>query len=122
MKHLNKDIGDYGEDITIKYLIKSNYKIVMRNFRCRLGEIDIIAFDGDYLCFIEVKTRYGVEFGFPVEAVNRKKQIKIQKVAEFYIYEKNCYNFSFRFDVVEVVLNNTDNDYNVQLIKNAFMT
>ncbi len=122
MKHLNKDIGDYGEDITTKYLIKSNYKIVMRNFRCRLGEIDIIAFDGDYLCFIEVKTRYGGEFGFPVDAVNRRKQIKIQKVAEVYIYEKNCYNCSFRFDVVEVVLNNTDNDYNVRLIKNAFMT
>lgn len=121
MKHLNKDVGNYGEDIAVKYLIKSNYTIVTRNFRCKSGEIDIIAQDEDYLCFIEVKTRYATEFGMPAEAVNRRKQYKIQKIAEFYIYEKNCYDFSLRFDVVEVVLNIINNDYNVKLIKNAFM-
>lgn len=122
MKYLNKDIGNYGEDIAVKYLIRSNYTIVTRNFRCRLGEIDVIAFDEDYLCFIEVKTRYQAQFGLPVEAVNKKKQLKIQRVAEFYLYEKNHYNFSCRFDVMEVLLNNINNDYHVQLIKNAFMT
>ncbi len=122
MKRLNKDIGNYGENIAAKYLVDNNYLIVKRNFRCKSGEIDIIASNIDYLCFIEVKTRYETKFGFPAEAVDRRKQYKIQKTAELYIYQKNCYNLNFRFDVVEVLLNTKNNDYNIKFIKNAFMT
>ncbi|WP_026882310.1 YraN family protein [Clostridium akagii] len=122
MKHLNKDIGNHGENIAAQYLVNNKYTIIERNFRCKFGEIDIIAYNLDYLCFVEVKTRYETKFGFPLEAVNITKQHKIQRIAEFYIYEKNCYNLNFRFDVVEVLLNTINNECNVELIKNAFIT
>jgi len=122
MHRLNKDIGNYGEDIAEKYLIKNNYIIRERNFRCRIGEIDIVACDEEYICFIEVKTRYDCNFGFPSEAVNKRKQYKLKKLAEFYVYKNNYYNSNLRFDTVEIILNSLNNDHEINLIKNAFIT
>ncbi len=114
----NKHLGKIAEDIASKYLTDMNYKIIERNFRCRSGEIDIIAKDKNYIVFVEVKYRSTIKKGLPREAVNKSKQIKIINVAKYYINLKNLYNNNFRFDVIEL-LGNIDKP-NINLIKNAF--
>lgn len=121
MQDSKKAIGNYGEDIAADFLKESGYIILDRNFRSRTGEIDIIAKDKDFICFVEVKTRYGVGFGTPGEAVNLTKQHHIYKTAEYYIMKKKLFKFNFRFDVVEVILKDQVHDFfSVRLIKDAF--
>ncbi|MBA5850482.1 YraN family protein [Clostridium sp. cel8] len=120
MKNFNKKTGDLGESIAEMYLSSIGYKIMDRNFRCRIGEIDIIGKDADYICFIEVKTRKSIKYGFPYESVNYRKQLKIYKVAKLYILKNKIYNLNYRFDVVEIILNMYSNKHNIKLIKNAF--
>lgn len=121
MHELNKVIGDIGEEIAKEYLKKNNYTIIERNFRCKFGEIDIIAKNEKCFCFIEVKTRHGIYYGTPAQAVNQSKQHKIIMCAQFYILKMQHYeNFNYRFDVVEIVLNKSNRIKNIDLIKNAF--
>jgi putative endonuclease len=120
MKSFNKDIGALGEGISESYLKNLGYKILDKNFRCKCGEIDLIAVNKGYICFIEVKTRYGINFGMPSESVNSSKQHKIYKTAQIYIMKKNIFDFNFRFDVMEVILNNSNNDFLVNHIEDAF--
>ena len=120
MRRYNKEIGSYGENIAAKYLQSLNYKIIKRNYRCKIGEIDIIARHENFLSFTEVKTRYEIGYGSPAESVNKRKQFKIYKVAEFYIMENRLFNLNFRFDVIEILLNNKNDSFAVRLIENAF--
>ncbi|HEY5575352.1 MAG TPA: YraN family protein [Clostridiaceae bacterium] len=120
MSSFNKDIGNLGEIISENFLIDSGYIILDRNFRCKTGEIDLIAKDGDYICFIEVKTRCGSLFGNPCEAVTYPKQQRICKTAQMYILKKKLFKFNFRFDVIEVILNKENGSSSIKLIKNAF--
>ncbi|AWI03982.1 YraN family protein [Clostridium drakei] len=120
MHSFNKEIGFLGEDIANNYLRQIGYTILDRNFRCKIGEIDIIGRDGNYICFIEVKTRYGSLYGNPCEAVTYSKQHKIYKTAEIYIMKKKLFKFNFRFDVIEIILNNSNNIPSIRLIKDAF--
>lgn len=119
---LNKEIGNHGELAAQKYLEGLGYVILEKNFRCKSGEIDIIAKDKAAIAFIEVKSRYNTSFGLPCESVTYKKQLKLYKAAQTYILKRKPHQFFFRFDVVEVLLN-TDNDMiNINLIKNAFQS
>jgi len=120
MKSFNKNIGALGEDISENYLKNLGYNILDRNFRCKCGEIDLIAVIKDCICFIEVKTRYGNNFGIPAESVIFSKQHKIHKTAQVYILKKNIFNYNFRFDVIEVLLNNDNNDFFINHIEDAF--
>ena len=120
MKSFNKDIGALGEQISENYLKNLGYKILEMNFKCKCGEIDIIALNSSYICFIEVKTRYGTKYGIPAESVVFSKQRKIYKTAEVYILYKNITNFNFRFDVMEVTLNGDNNEFLVNHIQDAF--
>lgn len=120
MKTFNKDIGTFGEEIAETFLKKLGYKVIDKNFRCKCGEIDIIAIHKDYICFIEVKTRYGINFGIPAESVTTYKQHKIYKTAQVYILKKNIIDRNFRFDVIEVLLNKDNNDFLVNHIEDAF--
>ena len=79
----NKDIGALGENISENYLKNLGYRILEKNFRCKCGEIDLIALNKDYICFIEVKTRYGLNFGAPAESVTFFKRIKFIKQLRF---------------------------------------
>lgn len=99
-----KYLGDIGEDITCKFLIKQNYKIVERNFFYRGGEIDIIAYDceKDELVFVEVKTRSNKNYGLPSEAVDKWKIKHILKGAKYYMYKNNINNANVRFDIIEL--------------------
>ena len=107
--YVKKALGEYGEDKACNYLLQNNYKIIERNFRCKNGEIDIIAIDIDKneLVFIEVKTRVTTKFGRPVEAVNFIKQDHILKSAKYYIYKNNIKNTPIRFDVIEIFVKNS---------------
>ena len=77
--------GKKGEIIAANYLKKQKYKIIEMNYKNKIGEIDIIAKDKDYLVFIEVKTRYSKMFGDPLEAIDEEKQFKIRNVATMYL-------------------------------------
>lgn len=95
-------LGVKGEELAVRFLKNNGYKIISRNFRSPIGEIDIIAEDKGCLVFIEVKTRSGDFFGRPFEAVNHKKMEKLKKVALYYI--KNCCRAEMpsRFDVLSI--------------------
>lgn len=104
----------------MSYLKRNGYVIIERNFNCKIGEIDIIGMDKDYIVFVEVKTRYTKLYGNPAEAVTYEKQRKIYKTAQYYIMKKKLYSHTFRFDVVEIMIDNKNNTYFIRLIKDAF--
>jgi putative endonuclease len=116
----NKELGRLGEDTANKYLLRNGYTVLEKNFRTRFGEIDIIARDGKYLVFIEVKARNGTKYGYPREAVDKYKQVKIIHMAEIYILRKKLNDIPVRFDVVEVIVEKEDCIKSVEVIKNAF--
>ena len=100
MEKYRKTIGNYGEDAAAKYLKKNRYIILERNFNIRGGEIDIIAKKGDYVIFVEVKTRSNENYGGGLEAVNSVKQQRMIKAAQ--VYMQSLDNVPVRFDVIEV--------------------
>lgn len=100
----NYHIGKLGEDISVKFLIYKGYRILDRNFHSNCGEIDIVAKNGEYIIFIEVKTRSSILFGTPIEAVNREKQKRIYMTAKYYLYKKKLANSFIRFDVIEIYI------------------
>ena len=111
-----KKIGDLYEEKTVSILKSKGLTILETNYRCKLGEIDIIAKDKNVLCFIEVKYRKKRGAGFGEEAVNIKKQRKILLSAKVYISEHALnMDMPYRFDVFAI------NDNRCRYIKNAFM-
>lgn len=85
-RYMNKrKIGDYYEELAVKYLVKAGYEILEKNYRNRYGEIDIIAREKEYICFCEVKFRTDVSYGAAAEAVDYYKQRKIVNVAKYYM-------------------------------------
>lgn len=120
MHKKNKPIGNYGEELARKHLEKSGYTILYRNFKCKTGEIDIIAKKYSTITFVEVKSRYNTFYGNPCEAVNYKKKLKIYKAAQFYITKNSLTNFDFRFDVIEIIFNYINNTNTLNHIENAF--
>ncbi len=111
-------LGKRGEEIAVSLLKDNGYKILLKNYKNKLGEIDIIASDKDTICFIEVKTRRSDRFGLPVEAISAFKQRQISKVALLFLKERKLLDKKARFDVVSVLyLKDTPQ---LGLIKNAF--
>ncbi len=94
--------GRLGEDAAAEFLIKNGYDITQKNFRTRLGEIDIIATRGNYIVFAEVKTRRRNSMILPREAVDAKKQARLIKAAEMYLSTHDIGTLQPRFDVIEV--------------------
>lgn len=113
----NKDIGNLGEDLASKYLEEQGYKIIERNFRCKLGEVDIIAMDAEEIVFVEVKTRKVLVYGQPKDAVNKIKQKHIYKAAEYYLLINNGLDAYTRIDVIEIYLKGEK--YKINHIKKA---
>ena len=102
-------LGRHGEDKACKYLEQNNYRIIERNFRCKQGEIDIIANDlsKNELVFIEVKTRLNFNFGSPAQSVTFIKQKHLLSVANYYLFLNSINNCFIRFDVIEVFVKNS---------------
>ena len=107
-----------GEEIAAAYLKKQGYSIRKRNYRCSLGEIDIIALDGDEVVFVEVKSRTSDYFGNPEAAVDARKQAKLSTIALNYINEHHLNDRNARFDVVAIRF--SDGINHIRLIRNAF--
>ena len=97
-----KFLGRAGEIKAADFLKKEGYKILKTNYKTYLGEIDIIAKDGEYVVFIEVKTRSSEDFGAPSEAVNSRKIDKYYKVASEYLQSQGKIDSPCRFDVIEI--------------------
>ena len=96
-----KERGNWGEDRAALYLRLHGYRIVERNFRCRQGEIDIIARQGDIIAFVEVKQRKNADFGEAREFVTFSKQRRVIAAAELWLLKTRC-ELQPRFDVIEV--------------------
>ena len=113
-----KSLGLQGEDLAASFLEQKGFTIVCRNYRCRSGEIDIIARKKKLLCFIEVKTRRTRRFGLPQEAVTPAKQYKIGRVAQDFLQRHKLENWPARFDVIAVDFSSGGGIIN--FIENAF--
>jgi putative endonuclease len=111
-------LGKLGEDLARERLKDLGYRILKTNYRCSLGEVDVVARDGDVLVFIEIKTRKNESLGQIKEAVNRRKQSKLSKVALAYLKSNNLWGSKARFDVVSIRL--IDGKKEIEIIKNAF--
>ena len=119
--YYKQEIGKFGEEKVVEYLINHHYTIIEKNFRCYFGEIDIIARDNkkNEIVFFEVKTRNGNRYGNPADAVNRTKKKHIYKTAECYIHKNNIKNEFIRIDVIEVYLNK-NGSYSINHIRQIF--
>lgn len=120
MKKFNKSIGNLGESLAVNYLKQNQHKILDTNFKNRFGEIDIISKKDDLIIIIEVKCRFGSDYGFPSESVNISKQKGIINVTNSYLYIHNLYSYNIRFDVIEIFLNHINNSYKINHIIDAF--
>lgn len=107
-------VGRRGEDVAIDYLKSEGYTILDRNYSCKIGEVDVIAWDGEFVVFVEVKARRDTTFGLPRQAVNWHKQQTIVKVAQYWLYKNKRTGIPVRFDVIEIL------DGNVTHLADAF--
>ncbi len=114
----NIEKGKYGESIAASFLQKQGYRILAKNRRYGHKEIDIIAKDNETIVIVEVKLRYTDFFGFPEQAVNKRKQKLLIEAADAYITENNLNN-DVRYDVVAIVFEN--NKKRLLHIKDAFI-
>ena len=113
------NLGKLGEQEAVKLLQVQGYKIIERNFRTKLGEIDIIAQDDDTICFVEVRTKTSPDEGHPLESISPHKCRKLTQAAWCYLKEKDLAEANVRFDVVAVVPSD-NGEYKTELVKNAF--
>lgn len=125
MLNTNKrTFGTIGEEIAVDYLLKNDFRMLAQNFRySRLGEVDIIAREKEYLCFIEVKTRTSTAFGSPAESVTYKKRQNIKKIASIYMSQNGLHNSFVRFDIIEILGFKKNDEFimkSINLIRAAF--
>jgi putative endonuclease len=102
MTKATQKLGRFGEELAARRLAELGLTIVQRNYRCRAGEMDIIAEDGDCLVFVEVRTRRGRTYGTPEESVTPAKQRRLTRVALSYLEEHELYEANWRIDVVAI--------------------
>jgi putative endonuclease len=98
------ELGGHGERIAAAYLTDAGLRVLDRNWRCREGELDIVAREGEALVFCEVKTRRGVGYGHPVEAVTVAKQRRLRTLAQRWLAAHDEHAPDLRFDVVGVLV------------------
>jgi len=115
MTYQRKKMGQTGEDEAAAKLLELGYEIIQRNYKNKIGEIDIITKDGKVWCFVEVKTKSVIGYGSPEEMVDKRKQLKIIKTAEFYLLENKLKDINWRIDVVAVDIEMQE----IRVIKNA---
>ncbi len=111
-------LGKIGEDLARQRLKDLGYRIIKANYTCALGEIDLIARDGDVLVFVEIKTRKKQSLSLAKEAVTKRKQVKLSKVALAYMKYNNLLGSKARFDVVAVGV--SEGKKEIEIVKDAF--
>lgn len=107
--------GNVAEKLALRFLEAQGLVLVKRNYRCRMGELDLVMRDGDYLVFVEVRSRHDSRYGTPAETVTRTKQRRLIRAAAHYLQRSRAAALPCRFDVVAV---NAGDD--LDWIKNAF--
>ncbi|MGM0651442.1 MAG: YraN family protein [Bacillota bacterium] len=104
MTKMRQQVGQKGEEAAREYLKEQGYSIVDNNYRCRLGEIDIIARDGNTVVIVEVRTKTGLAFGRPEESITRDKARKLHRLALQYLQSHYQREISSRIDLVAVMV------------------
>jgi putative endonuclease len=113
--------GRQGEDLAVQYLVQQNYIIIERNWRCRSGELDIIARKDSLFIVVEVRSRKSLlQFGHPVESVERRKQLQVRRTCDVYLTMTSQSNCQIRFDVITVLLEKDGALREINHIPNAF--
>lgn len=117
-----KQLGAIGEQYALEHLRQLGYRVVKRNWRCRSGEIDLIAWDGALLVFVEVRTRSGESggFGTPQESVDYRKRLQVMETAQVYVHSHQLQHHQLRFDVVSVITEMDGTKRSLDHIVNAF--
>ncbi len=118
MGSTRSEVGRKGEQLAFRYLKRRGYRIVELNYRCPLGEVDIVAREGDTIVFVEVKTRRDASYGRPREAIGFKKRSQLSKVAQYFLKVRRAEHLSARFDVMEIEID--EDGPRIELLKNAF--
>jgi putative endonuclease len=111
--------GRLGERLACRFLLAEGYDILVRRAGCRSGEIDLVAFEGDTLVFVEVKTRQSRAYGDPWEFVDWEKQQRLQRAAEEFIARHDLGKYSYRFDIVAVIAPDAKSR-EIMVYRNAF--
>ena len=114
----NQQLGARGEDLAAEFLESVGMVVLERNWRCRYGELDLVARDGAVLVFVEVRARSGSGFGTPFESVTWQKRLRLSRMAAAYVGLKRLGNEPCRFDVVAVI--EGDGERTIELLKGAF--
>jgi len=96
-------LGAYGERVAAAHLVEAGMSILERNWRCDIGEIDIVARDGDTLVVCEVKTRRGAEYGSPLEKVTSDKAERLRRLAARWMADRHAHPADVRIDIVGVI-------------------
>ena len=117
---LSKGVGSFGESWAKAYLEGVGYRILEQNFRCRLGEIDLVAQEGGEIAFVEVKARRGRAFGYPEEQIPASKRRRLGRLAQWYLKRYRKSEQPARFDVVTLLMSPGGKIEEVGLIRNAF--
>jgi putative endonuclease len=112
--------GSIGEDAALRTYQRAGYELVARNWRCRIGELDLILALGSELIFCEVKSRRGDAFGGGWEAVTARKQAKVRSLAQVFLISSGLRPDAIRFDVASVVLGRRSDKATVDLFRDAF--
>ena len=120
MNRSHLDIAEIGESLAVAHLEGRGYKILAQNYRAIRGEIDLIARDGQFIVFVEVKTRRSLKFGVPQAAVTKRKQRQISKIALAYLQAENLWDNPCRFDVIGIHLTHQSELLRLEHIESAF--
>jgi len=115
-----RQTGETGEQIAARYLHRKGFRLLEHNYRCKIGEIDLIAEERGTLVFIEVKTRKSLVSGAPEEAVDREKKRKICRAANWYLQPWQRWPQRIRFDVIGIELDENDCVTAIRHTPNAF--
>lgn len=116
----NKKLGDLGEEYAAQFLKRNGYRILTRRYRCRYGEIDIIAREKNVLVFVEVRSKSDTNHGLPYETINYAKRKHIERVAVEFQKRYRLLDYDCRFDCVSALFGDNYKLKHIELIKDAF--
>lgn len=120
-KDTRRQTGRLGEQAAAEKAEACGFRILHRNWRCRTGELDVVAMDGETLVFIEVRTRTGTAvFGTPQESVDGRKQRQVRNTAQVYIHNLGKYEYPIRFDLISIVMDREGSIRSIDHLPNAF--
>jgi putative endonuclease len=114
-----RSLGQRGEAIAVAYLQRHGYAILARNWRCAVGELDIVARDGDCLALVEVRARHGDTYGSAEDSITPRKQAKLVEVAQTYLQATAQEDSTWRIDVIAIQIGPGDRVLSLNHIRNA---